>query len=135
MIRPLSLSASTSAGVVPLYNWNNLLTGSGTDALVDQQGSATNISVTYAGQSGAATYSLDNSNSRTTGNAQIPEGMDDGSTWLLGMVQMDAEEFIEWAKFYYEDEFDLIGEECVSAEFEIGTVGAGQDSQRGERGT
>ncbi|MFB9240484.1 hypothetical protein IV454_24940 [Massilia antarctica] len=71
----------------------------------------------------------------TTGNARIPEGMDDGSTWLLGMVQMDAEEFIEWAKCYYENGFDLIGEDGVSAEFKKGTVEPGRDSQRGGRGT
>lgn len=52
-----------------------------------------------------------------TGNASIPDDMDDGSTWLLGMVQMDAEAFIDWAKSYYEESFDLLGEDGVVAAF------------------
>ncbi len=52
-----------------------------------------------------------------TGNAMIPEGINDGSSWLLSMVQMNATEFIEWAKSYYEDSFEIIGEEGVFKEF------------------
>ena len=54
----------------------------------------------------------------TTGNANVPEGIDDGSTWLLDMVQMDANKFIDWARSYYEAGFDVIGEEGVFAAFE-----------------
>lgn len=62
----------------------------------------------------------------TTGNAQIPEGMDDGAEWLLDMVQMDASDFIDWAKSYYEDEFDTVGEEALFAEFSAHAEGTVQ---------
>ncbi|NHZ89606.1 hypothetical protein F2P45_11350 [Massilia sp. CCM 8733] len=52
-----------------------------------------------------------------TGNAHIPDEIDDGAEWLLGVVQMDADEFIEWGKSYYEATFDLIGEDGVFAAF------------------
>lgn len=52
-----------------------------------------------------------------TGNAVIPEGIDDGSSWLLSMIQMGAIEFIEWGKSYYEDSFERIGEEGVFETF------------------
>lgn len=55
-----------------------------------------------------------------SGNAVIPEHIDDGSAWLLGMVQMNAQEFIAWAKSYYEENFDRIGESGVHAEFDGG---------------
>ena len=52
-----------------------------------------------------------------TGHAVIPDDIDDGSSWLLGMVQMDAEAFIDWGKSYYEESFERIGESGVRAEF------------------
>jgi hypothetical protein len=52
-----------------------------------------------------------------TGSVQIPNDINDGSTWLLGMVQMDAPALIEWATSYYEDDFHLIGEDGVFAQF------------------
>lgn len=54
-----------------------------------------------------------------TGTALLPVGIDDGSDWLLDMVQMDAEEFIEWAKSYYEDNFERIGEDGIFKEFKV----------------
>jgi hypothetical protein len=55
-----------------------------------------------------------------TGTAVIPDDIDDGSTWLLDMVQMNAEDFIGWAKDYYGDEFDVLGESRVVAIFKDG---------------
>ena len=52
-----------------------------------------------------------------TGNAHIPADIDDGSGWLLRMVQMNAQEFIAWATSYYGDHFRRIGERGVLAEF------------------
>ena len=52
-----------------------------------------------------------------SGSAIIPDDIDDGSAWLLGMVQMDAQAFIEWGKSYYEDSFERLGEGGVRAEF------------------
>ena len=63
-------------------------------------------------------WNLDGS-SWETGNAVIPEGIDDGSGALLSMVQMNADEFIEWARSYYENSFDLIGEAGVFKEFGV----------------
>ncbi len=57
-----------------------------------------------------------------SGSAVIPHGIDDGSSWLLDMVQMTAEEFIEWGKSYYEDNFEIIGEAGVSEQFKNGTL-------------
>ncbi|VXC11301.1 hypothetical protein MASSI9I_51185 [Massilia sp. 9I] len=54
------------------------------------------------------------------GNTLIPDHVDDGSSWLLSMIQMDAVEFIEWARDYYEEGFDLLGESGVFAEFSKG---------------
>lgn len=51
------------------------------------------------------------------GGAVIPEDIDDGSAWLLDMVQMNAEQFIEWAKSYYEKDFERIGENGVLTVF------------------
>ncbi len=45
------------------------------------------------------------------------DGMDDGTEWSLDMVQLDATDFIEWAKSGYEDEFAKVGEEALLAEF------------------
>lgn len=58
-----------------------------------------------------------------TGNAQIPEGIDDGSAWLLDMIQMNAAEFVEWAKSYYDEDFDVLGESGIVAEFGKGQLG------------
>ena len=52
-----------------------------------------------------------------SGKAVIPDDIDDGSAWLLRMVQMDAQAFIEWGKSYYEDSFARLGESGVRAEF------------------
>lgn len=54
-----------------------------------------------------------------TGTALIPAGVDDGSAWLLSMVQMNAVEFIEWGKSYYEDGFDLLGVAGVIDSFNV----------------
>ena len=54
----------------------------------------------------------------STGTAQIAENMEDGAGWLLPMVQMDAQQFIEWAKHYYGDQFGKIGEAGLLAAFE-----------------
>ena len=51
------------------------------------------------------------------GSAVIPEGTDDGSSWLLNMIQMNAEQFIEWARSYYEKDFELLGENGVFSVF------------------
>lgn len=61
-------------------------------------------------------WSLDG-HSWNTGTAQIPEQMDDGSGWLLPMVQMDAPAFIGWAKDYYGDDFSRMGESAIIAAF------------------
>lgn len=37
---------------------------------------------------------------------------------------MNAEEFIEWAKEYYEEKFDQLGEGGVLAEFKRGVHGS-----------
>jgi len=55
-----------------------------------------------------------------TGTAVIPGDIDDGSAWLLDMVQMNAEDFAGWAKDYYGDEFDLLGEARIRAIFKEG---------------
>jgi len=52
-----------------------------------------------------------------SGNALIPDDLDDGSTWLLSMISLNAEDFTEWAKDYYEEKFDLIGESGIAAVF------------------
>ena len=52
-----------------------------------------------------------------TGTAQIPEGIDDGSSWLLPMIQMGADDFIAWGKTYYGANFKRIGEKGVLDEF------------------
>lgn len=52
-----------------------------------------------------------------SGNAVLPDEIDDGSAWLLGMVQMDAQAFSEWGKSYYEDSFERLGESGVRAAF------------------
>lgn len=52
-----------------------------------------------------------------TGHPVIPDDIDDGSSWLLGMVQMDAEAFIDSGKSYYGESFERIGESGVRAEF------------------
>ena len=52
-------------------------------------------------------------NTWLTGNPKIPAELDDGSGWLLDMVQMTAEEFVEWGQSYYEDGFDRIGVDGV----------------------
>lgn len=68
-----------------------------------------------------------------TGSALIPEEMDDGSDRLLGMVQMDARAFIDWAKSYYEASFALLGEAGVAAAFgppASVAAGAAQDAKR-----
>ena len=53
-----------------------------------------------------------------SGNAVIPDDIDDGAAWLLDMVQMDAQAFIEWGKTYYEDSFERLGESGVRAAFD-----------------
>jgi hypothetical protein len=53
-----------------------------------------------------------------SGSAVIAEGVDDGSAWLLEMIQMDADQFVEWAKSYYEEDFDRLGESGVRTIFE-----------------
>ena len=52
-----------------------------------------------------------------SGNAVIPENIDDGSAWLLDMIQMNATQFIEWAKSYYEKDFERIGENGILTVF------------------
>jgi hypothetical protein len=52
-----------------------------------------------------------------TGSAIIPDDIDDGSEWLLEMIQMNAEQFIDWAKSYYEKDFDRIGESGILTVF------------------
>ncbi|NHZ43918.1 hypothetical protein [Massilia aquatica] len=72
-----------------------------------------------------------------TGIALIPDEMDDGSDWLLGVVQMNADEFIEWGKSYYEATFDLIGEDGVFAAFgqhAPAAAGAARDRKSGDSG-
>lgn len=53
-----------------------------------------------------------------TGSAVIPEEIDDGSAWLLNMLQMNADRFIEWARSYYGNDFHRIGERGILAVFE-----------------
>lgn len=53
-----------------------------------------------------------------TGKTVIPEDIDDGSAWLLDMIQMNAEQFIEWARSYYEKDFERIGEYGILTVFE-----------------
>lgn len=66
-----------------------------------------------------------------TGSALIPEEMDDGSDWLLDMVQMDADAFIDWATYYYGANFDLIGADGVVAAFGLDpSTAAGAAQQR-----
>jgi hypothetical protein len=50
-----------------------------------------------------------------TGTALIPADIDDGSDWFLSMVQMNAEEFIEWAKDYYDEQLTC-WEKAVSSQ-------------------
>ena len=52
-------------------------------------------------------------NTWVIGSAEIPANLDEGSSWLLDMVQMNAEEFIEWGMSYYEDGFERIGVDGV----------------------
>lgn len=54
-----------------------------------------------------------------TGSTLISEGIDDGSAWLLRMIQMNADEFIEWGKSYYEDGFDRLGAAGVIRSFNV----------------
>lgn len=54
-----------------------------------------------------------------TGSA-VPDDIDDGSAWLLRMIQMNAEQFIKWAKSYYEKDFDRIGESGILSVFKNG---------------
>jgi hypothetical protein len=53
------------------------------------------------------------------GSAVIPEEIDDGSNWLMEMLQMNSEAFINWAQSYYEKNFDRIGVEGVLKVFGI----------------
>jgi len=55
-----------------------------------------------------------------SGSAVISDTIDDGSGWLLAMMQMDAEKFIDWARSYYEEDFEQIGVDGVKKEFGVG---------------
>lgn len=57
------------------------------------------------------TFCFWSSNGETwqSGQAELEEGMQDGSNWLLPMLQMHAEEFIAWAQTNYEDDFEQLG--------------------------
>jgi hypothetical protein len=57
-----------------------------------------------------------------SGSAVIPDDIDDGSGWLLPMTQMNAEEFIEWGRSYYGEEFGRIGVNGVEIEFRDATT-------------
>ena len=48
-----------------------------------------------------------------SGKASIPTEIQDGSAWLLPMLQMNADEFVEWGRSYYEDKFEIFGESAV----------------------
>jgi hypothetical protein len=51
------------------------------------------------------------------GRADIPEDMDDGSDWLLDMLQMDADDFIDWGRDYFGAKFDDVGADAVRRVF------------------
>ena len=51
------------------------------------------------------------------GRAAISEGMDDGSEWLLDMLQMDAQGFIDWGRDYFGAKFDDVACEAVRRVF------------------
>lgn len=53
----------------------------------------------------------------SNGSAVIPDGLDDGSGWLLDMLQMNVNDFVEWGQAYYKDGFDRIGVEGVRKHF------------------
>lgn len=47
------------------------------------------------------------------GKVEIPKGYDDGSSYMLGRIYNDAEEYLEWAKDYYDDLEDNIPVELI----------------------
>lgn len=50
------------------------------------------------------------------GLVEFKNGENDGSSWLLGAIKLTPEEYIDWAKDYYEDDFTSVSERLV---FEI----------------
>ncbi|GEC89292.1 hypothetical protein [Brevibacillus brevis] len=46
-----------------------------------------------------------------TGDVHNPQGLDDGSDFLLGMIYDSPEDYVEWAEAYYEVKvpLDLVG--------------------------
>ena len=48
-----------------------------------------------------------------SGAAHIPADVDDGSGWMLDLLQMDAEAYSDWARDYFEEDFEQLGEAGV----------------------
>ncbi len=52
-----------------------------------------------------------------TGSVVLPAGYEDGSDWLIKRLEIDADQFITWGRYYYGESFAALGEAGVRREF------------------
>ena len=51
------------------------------------------------------------------GSVVFNEGEDDGSSWLLSSIKASIEEYVEWGKEYYEEDFECLPIERIQKYF------------------